>query len=124
MKRLMLLNSIKKHSPIGSPLAVHTNEKCPSAWLAFPACTSSSSPQQWFLFPRLDSHVNAFVSHYSASASTDPHLAFKFPDQQGSHALMTRRLLQLNTLCSFYSDSATDLLPFRFGKCIQGYPHL
>lgn len=28
---------------------------------------------------------------------TDPHLAFKFPDQPGSHALMTPLLLQLNS---------------------------
>lgn len=87
--------------------------------------------------PRLCSHVYAFVPHYSASASTDPHLAFKFPDQQGSHALMTL-LLQLNSLCSFYSDSTTDSLPSRLGRWlfdtmlvyfwhtksgIQGYQH-
>lgn len=88
--------------------------------------------------PRLCSHVYVFVPHYSASASTDPHLAFKFPDQQRSHALMTRLLLQLNSLCSFYSDSTTDSLPSRLGRLlfdtmlvysrhtesgIQGYPH-
>lgn len=76
----------KEPFPNGSPVAVHTNEKSLSAWFAFPKCTSSSRPQRWFLFPRLGSHVYAFVPHYSASASTDPHLAFKFPDQPGSHA--------------------------------------
>lgn len=94
----------KEAFPNGSPVAVHTNEKGPSAWFAFPKCTSSSRPQQWFLFPGLGSHVYAFVPHYSATASTDPHLAFKFPDQPGSHGLMTRLLLQLNSLCSSYSD--------------------
>lgn len=77
---------------------------------AFPKCTSPSRPQQWFLSPRLSPHVYAFVPHYSASASTDPHLAFKFPDQHASHALMTRLLLQLNSLCSSYSDQTCCLL--------------
>lgn len=92
----------KEAFPNGSPVAVHTNEKGLSAWFAFPKCTSSSSPQQWFLFLRLGSHVYAFVPHYSASAATDPHLAFKFPDQLGSHALMTPLLLHLNSSCSSF----------------------
>lgn len=94
----------KEAFPNGSPVAVHTNESSPSAWFAFPKCTFSCRPQQRFLFLRPGSHVYAFVPHYSASASTDPHLAFKFPDQPGSHALVTRLLLQLNSLCSSYSD--------------------
>lgn len=105
----------KEAFPNGSPVAVHTNERGPSAWFAFPKCTFSSRPQQWFLFPRLCSHVYAFVPHYSASASTDPHLAFKFPDQPGSHALMTRLLLQLNSLCSSYSDYTAYSPPSRLG---------
>ena len=108
----------KEAFPNGSPVAVHTNEQGPSAWFAFPKCTSSSRPQQWFLFPGLGSHVYAFVPHYSATASTDPHLAFKFPDQPGSHALMTRLLLQLNSLCSSYSDWTADLLPSRLGRLL------
>lgn len=79
----------KEAFPYGSPVAVHTNEKNPSAWFAFPKCTSTSRPQQRFPSSRLSSHVYAFVPHYSATASTDPHLAFKFPDQPGSRALMT-----------------------------------
>lgn len=105
----------KEAFPNGSPVVVHTNEKSPSAGFAFPKCISSSRPQQWLLFPRLGSHVYAFVPHYSASASNDPHLAFKFPDQPGSHALMTRLRLQLNTLCSSYSDKTADLPPSRLG---------
>lgn len=85
---------------------------------AFPKCTSSSGPQRWLLSSRLGPHVYAFVPHYSASASADPHLAFKFPDQHGSHALMTQLLLQLNSLCSSYSDKTADLLPSRFSRSL------
>lgn len=102
---------------------------------AFPKCTSPSRPQQWFLSPRLSPHVYAFVPHYSASASTDPHLAFKFPDQHASHALMTRLLLQLNSLCSSYSDQTCCLLGSQivmwqntvllwYNGLIQGYAQL
>lgn len=113
MKHLMPPRFNKETFPNGSPVAVQTNEKTPSAWIAFPKCNSSSRPQQWSVFLRLCSHVYAFVPHYSASASTDPHLAFKFPDQPGSHALMTWLLLQLNSLCSSYSGKTGDLTPSR-----------
>lgn len=64
----------EKAFPDGSPVAVHTNETGPSASFAFPKCTSSRSGSFFF-----------FVPHYSASASTDPHLACKYPDQMAIH---------------------------------------
>lgn len=114
----------KEASPHGSTVAAHANERGPSAWFAFPKCTSSHTPRQCFFFLTLGqsegSHVYAFVPHYSASASTDPHLAFKFPDQPGSHAPMTLLLLQLNSLCSSYSDQTRDSLeqPSRIGQLL------
>lgn len=70
----------KEPFPNGSPVTVRTNEKSPSSRFTFPKCTTKAAGRAGgSSSPRPDSHVYAFVPHYSASASTDPHLAFKSP---------------------------------------------
>lgn len=69
----------KETFPSGSPVAVHTNEKSPSAWFCIPRVHFLQQATQRLLSLRCGSHVYAFVPHYSGPASADPHLAFKFP---------------------------------------------
>lgn len=76
----------KETFPSGSPVAVHTNEKSPSAWFCIPRVHFLQQATQRLLSLRRGSHVYAFVPHYSGPASADPHLAFKFSDQPASHA--------------------------------------
>lgn len=85
----------KETFPSGSPVAVHTNEKSPSAWFCIPRVHFLQQATQRLLSLRCDSHVYAFVPHYSGPASADPHLAFKFPHQPASHAPMALAPLEL-----------------------------
>lgn len=97
MKRLMLCDSIRKHFPMGHQwqytqmrrvhlLGLHSQ----SAHLQADHSSGSSSRDSALMCMHL-CHI------IQLALQTDPHLAFKFPDQPGSHALMTRLLLQLNS---------------------------
>lgn len=120
MKRLMLLHSIRRHLPLGQQW------QCAQMRRVLLLGLRSQSAR-----PRADHGGGSFCPDTSFSCVCicatlfshcfdwpPPHLAFKFPDQLGSRALVTRRSLRLNSLRGSYSDDATHSLPSRLGRLL------
>lgn len=108
----------KETFPSGSPMAVHTNKKSPSAWFCIPRVHFLQQATWRLLSLRCGSHVYAFVPHYSGPASADPHLVFKFPDQPASHAPTALALLQLYFSYGSYSGKTARLMQTGLGSLL------